>query len=299
MHPLVSIITPNYNRASIICETLKSIANQTYKNWECLIIDDCSSDNSLQVINTFIKGEKRFKLFVRPKDKPKGANVCRNIGLDKATGDFIIFFDSDDLMADDHIKIKLKAIQSDDYDYVITQSRFINNEKGNIVLEKQYDFETKDISSFNYISHKINWLTCDSMIKSNVAKSLSFNESLSSGQEYNYFCNLVLVSTNAIFIEDVVTRLRYHDNSIRGKLRQNKIKQTQGYLIVYWLTYLDTTSKTAKKTKRFLMYRCYRLLGKLPAKKRLFEKKILKALIKEFGAKGFYYLIKIYSKRIT
>ena len=82
-------------------------------------------------------------------------------------------------------------------------------------------------------------------------------------------------------------------------LRKNKIDQLQGYLCVYWHTYLDIKERAPKKAKVFLMYRCYRLLGKLPIKERLFEKSIHKTILIEFGVKGFYYIFKLYLKRIT
>jgi len=296
--PLVSIIIPTYNRAHLISETLDSIFAQTYTNWECIVVDDRSTDNTEEVLKPFTNIYQRFQYYNRPNSKPKGANSCRNIGLEKAKGDFIIFFDSDDLMAPNHIEIKLKAIQKNDYDYVIAQARFFNHDKGNILLEKQYNFQTKDISSYNYVSHKINWLTIDTLIKSNLAKSISFNELLSSGQEYNYFCKLVLKSTKATFIKSTVTFMRYHDNSIRGLLRKNKIEQSQSYLSTYWHTYLDIKEKAPKKAKVFLIYRCYRLLGKLPIKEKLFENNIIKAILIEFGVKGFYYIFRLYLKRI-
>ena len=61
---LVSIITPSYNSEKFISETIKSVLNQTYKNWEMLIIDDASKDKSTQIINTFCKQDSRIKLFI-------------------------------------------------------------------------------------------------------------------------------------------------------------------------------------------------------------------------------------------
>lgn len=298
MQPLVSIIIPTYNRALLIGETLDTISKQTYVHWECIIVDDGSTDDTLSVLHSYQNKDARFKIFKRPDHTLKGANTCRNIGLKEALGDYVIFFDSDDLMTPNHIEIKLKAIQKNDYDYVIAQTRFLNYEEEDILLEKQYNFQTKDISIYNYVSHKINWLTYDTLIKSNLAKSVSFNELLSSGQEYNYFCKLVLKSTKAIFIKKIVTFRRRHDHSIRGLLRKSKIEQSQSYLSTYWYTYLDIKALAPKKAKAFLIYRCYRLLGKLSLKERLFEKSIHKAILIEFGMKGYYYTFRLYLKRI-
>ena len=75
--PLVSIIIPTYNRAHLISETLRSIKLQTYQNWECIIIDDGSTDNSAEVIAEFCAQDNRSQFFKRPQNQPKGANTCR------------------------------------------------------------------------------------------------------------------------------------------------------------------------------------------------------------------------------
>lgn len=98
MKNLVSVIIPTFNRAHTLVKTLSSVLRQTHQNWECLIIDDGSDDNTNQVISEFIH-DGRFKYIKRNADQPKGAASCRNIGLEKAKGDYIQFLDSDDILA--------------------------------------------------------------------------------------------------------------------------------------------------------------------------------------------------------
>ena len=100
---LVSIIIPTFNRADIIHETLDSIKLQTYEKWECIIVDDGSNDNSIMVINEFVKTDNRFKFYDRPINKLKGANSCRNYGFEKSKGEFINWFDSDDIMHENRV----------------------------------------------------------------------------------------------------------------------------------------------------------------------------------------------------
>ena len=98
MNQLVSIIIPTYNRAHLIGETLDSILAQTYTNWECIIIDDGSSDDTLEVIDNYIKKDNRFQYYRRPVERSKGPNVCRNFGYELSKGEYINWFDSDDVM---------------------------------------------------------------------------------------------------------------------------------------------------------------------------------------------------------
>lgn len=91
---LVSIITPCYNSENYISETIKSVQNQTHKNWEMLITDDGSTDNSINIIEEFIKEDDRIKLF---KNKNAGPAKARNNSIKHVTGHYMAFLDSDDL----------------------------------------------------------------------------------------------------------------------------------------------------------------------------------------------------------
>lgn len=112
-NPLVSIIIPIYNRSNVIGDTLESILSQTYKQWECIIVDDHSTDVTFEVINTYVKQDIRFRLFLRPKDRKKGASSCRNHGIKLSKGELIQFLDSDDIMKDNKIEEQVRLYQGD------------------------------------------------------------------------------------------------------------------------------------------------------------------------------------------
>lgn len=95
---MISIIIPNYNKSNFIKDSLKTIIKQTYMNWEAIVVDDGSTDGSQQIIKKIAENEPRIQFYER-NCEPKGGSVCRNIGLEKAKGDYLIFFDSDDLMS--------------------------------------------------------------------------------------------------------------------------------------------------------------------------------------------------------
>ncbi|MFT5892137.1 MAG: glycosyltransferase involved in cell wall biosynthesis, partial [Dokdonia sp.] len=99
----ISIIIPAYNREAIIGETLRSIQKQTFTNWECIVVDDGSSDATFQVVTAFAKADSRIKLHKRPEQLLKGANACRNYGFEMSEGAYVNWFDSDDLMLETHL----------------------------------------------------------------------------------------------------------------------------------------------------------------------------------------------------
>ncbi len=115
----VSIITPSYNRAYIINETAESIFNQTYENWEWVIVDDGSTDNSWEMLESFAKKDSRVKIFKRDRE-PKGACVCRNIAVERCTGDYVMFLDTDDILAPYCLEQRAGAMDKEpDCDFVI------------------------------------------------------------------------------------------------------------------------------------------------------------------------------------
>lgn len=249
-NPLISVIIPTFNRAHLIGETLDSISAQTYENWECIIVDDGSTDNTEEIIEEYVHKDSRFQIHHRTIDRLKGANACRNIGLDKSNGDYIVFFDSDDLMTPNHLEVKIKNIISSNLDYIITRTAFFN--KDNTQISNYYKFDQFEITPYNYVTQKINWLTYDIFLKSHLAKKISFNENLQSGQEYNYFCKLTYQSTNARFINEIVTLRRHHDTSIRSQLK-TRFQINQGNFRAKWFTYLDIRTLADKETKVYLV----------------------------------------------
>ena len=94
--PYISVVIPTYNREKLLPKTLLSIISQSYSNWECIIVDDFSTDNTKKEIQKYINKDSRFKYVIN--DRKKGAQGARNAGLLKANGEFIVFFDSDDIM---------------------------------------------------------------------------------------------------------------------------------------------------------------------------------------------------------
>lgn len=296
--PLVSIIIPTYNRAHLIGETLDSVLAQTYTNWECIVVDDGSTDDTTIVLNNYCNHDQRFQYHQRPLNKPKGANACRNYGLQLAKGQYVVFFDSDDLMTPNHLEVKLKAIKQHDCQYVIAKTAYFNHPINNNILENQYKNNHQRISAYKFATHKMIWQTPDVLLNLELAKSIQFNEALQSGQEYNYFSKLCLASVDAIFIDEVLTLRRYHPQSIRANLRSNRLQTTLSFFNTYWHTYLDTQKHASTAIQQFLLYRCMRLSSKLPYQQQPVKGSLCRQLIKVFGLKGFYYVFKLYLSNI-
>lgn len=126
---LVSIITPSYNCSRFIGETIESIQAQTYINWELLITDDCSSDNSREIISEYASKDPRIKLLKL--DQNSGAGVARNNSIKEAKGKFIAFCDSDDRWYPEKLEKQLAFMEANDC--VLSYTSYdVCDERGNI-----------------------------------------------------------------------------------------------------------------------------------------------------------------------
>lgn len=111
----ISIITPSYNSAGFILNTIRSVIDQTVSNWELIIVDDCSTDNSIEVIEGFVDKDPRIKLIQLTENS--GAAVARNKGIEAAKGRYIAFLDSDDVWSPDKLEKQLAFMQANDYPF--------------------------------------------------------------------------------------------------------------------------------------------------------------------------------------
>lgn len=125
MKPLVSIITPMYNSEAFISETISSVLNQTYTNWELILIDDCSTDNTIAVTSTFQLKNKNIHLLKNTKNA--GAAISRNKGINAANGDYIAFLDADDLWKPIKLETQICFMQTHNCDVCYSSYEQIND----------------------------------------------------------------------------------------------------------------------------------------------------------------------------
>ena len=131
--PLVSVIIPAYNAEKIVGFTLDSVINQTYKNLEIIIVNDCSTDKTLDVLKEYEKKDKRIK--VLSNEKNSGVAETRNNALNVASGDYIAFVDADDIWNLEKIEKQLNFMQEKDCKLTYTSVQFIDND-GNLTGQK-------------------------------------------------------------------------------------------------------------------------------------------------------------------
>lgn len=224
MKATVTIIMATFNRAHFILETITSIQNQTYLDWECLIIDDGGTDDTLEVITPILNKDSRFKFSKRPDNYKKGLPGCRNYGIDLTQGDYIIFFDDDDIVHPDNLKINVEVIQNLNVDFCHYQKMSFDGESPSMkkhqtvsAIEKKLN---KDIIE-KVITQKIGLASCTLMWKSKCFREIRFNENLLYAEEWECYSRIITADFKGIIIDSILYFNRKHPNSNTGEFFTN------------------------------------------------------------------------------
>lgn len=136
---LVSVITPLYNAEAYIGKTISSVLAQSYSNFELIVVDDSSSDDSCSIVNVFAQLDQRIKLIKL--EKNSGAAVARNTGIEHATGRFIAFLDSDDTWHPEKLEKQLDFMLKNEYAFTYTKYHQVN-ENGELIGELHFPTQT-------------------------------------------------------------------------------------------------------------------------------------------------------------
>lgn len=141
---LVSVIMPSYNSAEYIAQSIESVIKQTYPHWELLITDDCSTDNTVEIVKQYAQKDNRIKLFVLKENS--GAAVARNNSIKEAQGRYIALLDSDDLWLPEKLEKQLAFMQNNGYEFCYSSCLiFYNDSKkdyGLSISRRKEDFNS-------------------------------------------------------------------------------------------------------------------------------------------------------------
>lgn len=220
---LVSIITPCYNGEKYISETIESVIAQTYLNWEMIIVDDGSVDNSAEVVNRYISKDPRIKLIQQAN---AGSAAARNNGIRRAEGQYIALLDADDLWHSDFLKKQIAFMKNKDAICVCCSYRRID-EQSKEIMHPTYAKEvitTKDMRVMNYIG------CLSGLYDTTRHGKIYLKESLKSiRDDYAYWYDIVALENRAYGNNEILADYRVLSNSTTGNKKKLIKKQYDFY----------------------------------------------------------------------
>lgn len=182
---LVSVIIPNFNRGDLLKETLESVLNQSHIHWEAIVVDDGSTDNSDSIGLAFSQMDQRISYYKRDLQL-RGAPVCRNIGIQKSKGSFLLFLDSDDLLAPFCLEQRLAQIKADpELDFwVFPMTMFLGKPEN---ANKLWNIDTGEPDLYRFLKLDAVWQTSGPIWKRDaVVKLAGFTPGLACWQDVDF-----------------------------------------------------------------------------------------------------------------
>lgn len=248
MRPMVSIIIPVYNRADKILYTLQSAVNQIYNNFEIVIIDDGSTDDTRSVVNKFINDNGYNNLHYYYQNNA-GVSIARNNGIGFSKGEYICFLDSDDYLFPNKLEKQISEMEPGD-DLSVASFEFFdvdNNCSTSRTIERFYDDVVED-----YLANKCKLHTSSYLINRNILlkHNIKFREGCSWGEDVEFFVKVLLKSESVRYTEAVLHKYIFSTNESLSTFNNKKITQE----IFIWNQILEWLKENTTNQK-YLRYK--------------------------------------------
>lgn len=211
---LISVIMPAYNAMNTINEAIHSVLRQTYKNWELILIDDCSKDSTYEIAERFSKADPRIAVIQNKENL--GVSITRNTGIAQANGSWIAFLDSDDIWRDDKLEKQVKIIEErKDADFIYTGSTFIDM-AGNAVC---YSLPVPEQVTYQMML-KQNLISCSSVLIQKQLMKRYPMEHDDLHEDYAVWLQLLKNGYHAYGVNEPLIQYRISGNSKSGNKRK-------------------------------------------------------------------------------
>ena len=211
---MVSVIIPTYNNSKYIIEAINSVLSQSYAHFECIVIDDGSTDNTKYILHNFIRSKKIIYYY----QENKGVSAARNLGVEKSKGNYLLFLDADDLLAGGALQFLIEDI----CEYDIVFGSWMDFDK-DISITHQYSETKVNRQLTKYLIYKPTVSTA--LIKKEVI--IDWDTTKKVWEVTDYFLTLILKDSKIKFSDRIVTKIRQHDNPSRASLLQDHFNPMQ------------------------------------------------------------------------
>lgn len=222
LNPLVSIITPVYNGERFIEQCIDSVLNQKYTNWELLVMDDCSQDSTVDLVDVYCSKDERIKIIKN--NKNKGVAYSRNQGIASARGEYIAFLDSDDLWKEEKLEKQINFMIENNYEFTFSNYDVID-EESKYLRTVNCKFEKVNYSSML----KKNYIGClTAIVRTDILK----NYSVPIIRHEDYALWLDILERDVEYAINIRENLAYYRIS-KNSLSANKLKSAMWTWNIY------------------------------------------------------------------
>jgi glycosyltransferase involved in cell wall biosynthesis len=247
--PLVSILMPNFNKEIFLRETLLSIVNQRYSNWECIIVDDHSTDTSWTILTEFANLDPRIMVIRRPDQLIKGANSCRNFAFSLSSGEYIQYLDSDDQLSPDKLERQINQAQEGELNDVFVSNWILATLGLNAELNcfdrfDDYPSDPLDLILKGWKERSYVPIFSYLLPRNLVEISGGWDENLIRNQDGEFSCRL-LANANKVYYDNVGFGAYFHSIG-SGHVSENSSLEAIESVWYSFLSYEEVI-----KTKRF------------------------------------------------
>ncbi|MFE3846686.1 glycosyltransferase family 2 protein [Flavobacterium sp. LB3P45] len=227
----MSIIMATYNRSQYILESILSIQNQTFKDWECLIIDDGGTDHTQEILAPILDKDPRFQYLFRTPKYEKGLPGSRNYGLDLAQGDYIIFFDDDDIAHPQNLELCVLELSKNDISFCrYIRVGFTGDFVCNFDYSKEYTSFYIDSSDINKIlKNELQFNSCAVMWTKECYASHRYIEHLRYAEEWEVYARIITSVKRGISINKILYYGRKHNVSVTGDFGNRNLSSLASY----------------------------------------------------------------------
>ena len=231
---LISIVIPIYNAEKYLEECLNSIKNQTYKNFEVIMVNDGSKDNSETICKRFSEDDTRFRYF---KKENGGVSSARNIGLDNVEGDYITFIDADDWVDENYLDLLITTVEKNHSDIVVSSYKQFNNI--DVFYLRAYSLQEKYLLNFEKMNRDDFLTIFPKLMSTNVCfnnavaklfrkelvNDLRFDTSIKYGEDLDFYFRLYLTVDSISYVDEPTYVYRVHGDSTTSNFNQEHAEQ--------------------------------------------------------------------------
>lgn len=268
----ISIITASYNYQDYIKEAIESVLAQTYSDWELIIVDDGSSDNSAQIIESYLPKDSRIKFLMHPNKQNKGLLETLKLGISQVKGDYVAFLESDDIWRENYLEEKLKIAQQypnagvifNDVELFGDENRIKSYDEYFKLFHKQMNkknFPSKLFKELLFLNF-VPTFSC-AMVKSEALKNCNFDieKDFQCWVDWAFWLQLAYYN-DFYYIPQKLTKWRIHDDSYMNKINK-KCKNTNKMIFAFVYGVFSKEKISLKKMFCFWKYVLLALFFKL------------------------------------